>query len=111
MKEITTQELKKIIDAQKTFVLLDCRMKESYAAEHLPGAINLRWKYVPEQAGKLLPDKKTMIVTYCGGITCDASIRCYKNLQDLGYTNLVEYSGGLEEWKANQYETIKGVNQ
>lgn len=108
MNEITTVELKKIIDSKEKFILLDCRAQEYFETEHIPGAINLRWKYVPEEAEKVLLDKNQLIVTYCGGITCDASLKCFQNLQKLGYTNLREYSGGLADWKAKGHQTIKG---
>ena len=107
MQEITTKALKKLIDEKVNFVLLDCRTVENYEQEHLPGALNLHWKYVPEKAHELLFDKNAMIVTYCSGITCDASIKCYKHLHDAGYTNLIEYAGGLEEWKAHGHKTTK----
>lgn len=105
--ELTTEELKKRIDSKETCILLDCRSQEYYDAEHIPGAINLRWKNVPEHAEKLLPDKDILMVTYCGGMTCDASIRCYENLMALGYTNLKEYAGGIADWKAHGYQTMK----
>ena len=109
MQEITTEELKKLIDSKTKFILLDCRAPEYFQVEHIPGALNLRWKNVPEQAAAVLPDKNALIVTYCGGITCDASIKCFQNLKQLGYTNVREYSGGLADWKAGGCETVKGV--
>ena len=109
MQEITTKELKELVHTKAKFILLDCRSFEYYDTEHISGAINLRWKNVPEQAEKLLPDKNVLIVTYCGGITCDASIKCFQNLKQLGYTNLREYSGGLAEWKVSGYSTVKGI--
>ncbi|MBI4009061.1 hypothetical protein HY357_02410 [Candidatus Roizmanbacteria bacterium] len=107
MKEITTQELKKLISGKKKFILLDCRGVDYYLWEHLPGARNIRWKYVQNQASKIIPDKKTLIVTYCDGFTCSASIRCYKNLVKLGYKNILEYSGGIADWKAYGFETVR----
>ena len=50
MKEITTQELFKLTQSTKDFILLDCRGVDYFNWEHLPGALNLRWKYVAEKA-------------------------------------------------------------
>lgn len=105
MKEITTKDLKKLIDANADFVLLDCRSQHYFNWEHIPGAKNLRWKYVDTQAEKLFPDKKTLIITYCDGFTCNASVRCFQNLQKAGYTNLIEYSGGIADWLAHGLPT------
>jgi|SRR3989344_7343064 len=105
MKGITTKELKKLIDSGKDFVLLDCRSCDSYEKEHIKGAICIRWNEVGEKAANVLPNKDTLIVTSCSGVTCDASTKCYANLEKLGYTNVREYAGGLFEWKAHGYKT------
>lgn len=107
MKEITTQGLHKLMKSNKKFTLLDCRGIDYFNWEHLPNAVNLRWKYVAERAPHLLPSKDQFIITSCDGFTCNSSIRCYENLVKLGYTNLVEYSGGVADWKAHGYKTIK----
>lgn len=106
MKEIRTQELYKLMQTSKDFILLDCRGVDYFNWEHLPDAVNLRWKYVDERAPQLLPSKDQLIITSCDGFTCNSSIRCYKSLVKLGYTNLVEYSGGVADWKAHGYKTI-----
>lgn len=110
MKEITTEELKKLIDAKADLVLLDCRSQHYYNWEHIKGAHNLRWKYVEKQAEELYPDKEKLIITYCDGFTCNASIRCFQNLQKAGYSNLVEYSGGMADWKAHGLPTEVNSN-
>lgn len=110
MKEITTDELKKLIDSKADMVILDCRSQHYFNWEHLLGALNLRWKYVESQAKKVLPDKKAPVITYCDGFTCSASIRCFQNLQKAGYTNLIEYSGGLADWKAHGLPTTQNPN-
>lgn len=107
MKEISTIELKQLIDSKEKFSLIDSRGIDYYLWEHLPGAINIRWKNVEKLAEKLISNKKSLVVTYCDGFTCSASIRCFKNLLKLGYKNLVEYSGGMADWVANEYETIR----
>ncbi len=107
MKEITTKELKKMVDEKAPFALLDCRGVDYYHWEHIPNAINLRWKYVEKLANRLFPDKNIPIVTYCDGFLCRASLRCYENLRKLGYANLFEYSGGLADWKAYGFLTIE----
>jgi glyoxylase-like metal-dependent hydrolase (beta-lactamase superfamily II)/rhodanese-related sulfurtransferase len=106
MKEITTQELNKLMKSNKKFTLLDCRGVDYFNWEHLPNAVNLRWKYVKDRASQILPSKDRLIITSCDGFTCNSSIRCYKSLSDLGYTNLIEYSGGVADWKAHGYKTI-----
>ena len=106
MKEITTQELYNLMKSNKAFTLLDCRGVDYFNWEHLPNAVNLRWKYVEDKASKLLPSKDNLIITSCDGFTCNSSIRCYKTLVKMGYANILEYSGGLADWKAHGHKTI-----
>ena len=49
--------------------LVDVLPPESYAAGHLPRAINLPLARVNEDAGRLLPDKGQEIIVYCNGFT------------------------------------------
>ena len=49
--------------------LVDVLSPESFAAMHIPGAINLPVADIPRRAPELLPDRRAAIVTYCGGPT------------------------------------------
>ncbi len=107
MNEITTQELKQLIESKQPYTLLDCRSQDYYNWEQLPHATNLRWKYLKEEAHSVLPDKHALIVLYCDGFTCHVSTRAYQIMSELGYSNLREYSGGVADWKAHNYPTIQ----
>lgn len=96
-----------MIDKGEKFTLLDCRGVDYYNWGHLPGAVNLRWKYVQERAEKMFTDKNATIVTYCDGIMCSVSIRCYNELKKLGYKNLLEYWGGVTDWQAHGNKVIE----
>ena len=60
-----------LIDALRagTITLVDVLSPESFAAMHIPGAINLPVADIPRCAPELLPDRRARIVTYCGGPT------------------------------------------
>ncbi len=50
-------------------VLVDVLTPESFAAMHIPGAINLPVSEITRRAPALLPDRRADIVAYCGGPT------------------------------------------
>jgi rhodanese-related sulfurtransferase len=60
-----------LIDALRSgrVVLVDVLSPESFAARHIPGAINLPVADIRRRAADLLPDKHADIVGYCGGPT------------------------------------------
>jgi rhodanese-related sulfurtransferase len=49
--------------------LVDVLSPESYAANHIDGAINLPVAQIASRAPAVLPDREAAIVVYCGGPT------------------------------------------
>ena len=49
--------------------LVDVLSPESFAARHIPGAVNLPVVDIARRAGDVLPERRARIVTYCGGPT------------------------------------------
>ncbi len=107
MNFITAQELKTLIESAQPYILLDCRGKGSFEAEHIVTAQNIQWSDIASEATKIIPDKNMLVITSCSSMTCDASEKCYAELKSLGYTNLKEYSGGLADWLAHGFGTVK----
>jgi rhodanese-related sulfurtransferase len=60
---ITVAELKSLM-AKKQVVVVDVRDKVSFAAGHIPGALNIVFDDIPNYVEKLAKDKR-VIVTYC----------------------------------------------
>jgi rhodanese-related sulfurtransferase len=50
-------------------VLVDVLSPESFAASHIPGAINLPVADIARRADDVLADRGAAIVVYCGGPT------------------------------------------
>jgi rhodanese-related sulfurtransferase len=65
---ISREELIRAL-ASTRVVLLDVLSPESFAAQHIPGAINLPVADIARQASTVLPDRDAPIVAYCGGPT------------------------------------------
>ena len=62
MKTIDREDLKAWIDDDEDFVLLEVLSEQSYAREHLPGAVRFPGR---SEIPNLLPDKATTVVAYC----------------------------------------------
>jgi len=65
---ITRDELIRAL-RRRRIVLVDVLTPESFAAIHIPGAINLPVADITGLAPDLLPDRGADIVAYCGGPT------------------------------------------
>jgi rhodanese-related sulfurtransferase len=53
-------------------------------------------------APQRLPKDKDIIV-YCASFECHASPTAARKLEQLGYTRVIDYEGGLQDWKEAGY--------
>ena len=99
--DIDTQALKKMLDDELEMVLIDIRTTDEVS--NMGGTIDaIQNSVIPRgwlefRASKVAQNKDTPIVVYCG-----AGIRsplAAKTLQDMGYTNVKNYSTGFLGWR------------
>lgn len=84
---------KKFPRGRETFVLVDNRTPEEYAAGHLPGARNLPYDGIADTIGAAAPRKNTRIKLYCRSGRRSGIAK--ETLEKLGYT-AVENLGGMD---------------
>ena len=90
----------------KALLLVDGRSPAAYAAETLPGAINLPHRGITAESTAQLP-RDVLLVAFCDGIGCNASTKTALKLAELGFT-VRELQGGLDWWKRDGYPTVAG---
>ncbi len=99
-----------IIDKISGIVVIDARTPETYARGHVPGAINMPHRTINSTTtATLLRDK--VLVTYCDGVFCNASIKAAAKLTALGF-KVKEMLDGMEGWRKEGYpieETVMEV--
>jgi rhodanese-related sulfurtransferase len=98
--DIDTHTLRQKIEEGDAFVLVDALSVISYAASHLPGAINIPPERVDNLAPRRIPDLGAEIVVYCSSPTCMSSVEVAERLVELGYTQVRHYAGGKRDWVA-----------
>jgi len=64
IKEVSVQDVKKMLDAKENVIILDVRDKEEYLQEHVPGAINMSRGLLDFHIHELIPDKTAKVVVY-----------------------------------------------
>lgn len=98
-KNITTEELKKKLDAMDKFYLIDVRDNFRYEHNHLPEAIGLEWgPHFAEELPHVLPDKDAEIVIYGSNEACQMATDAFDYLEKAGYVNLYLYRDGFSGW-------------
>jgi len=96
IREICASELRKKIEGEGGFALIDVREANEYAAGHLPGAQHLCKGILERDIESAVPDADTEIVLYCGGGF--RSALAADNLQKMGYARVLSLAGGWREW-------------
>jgi rhodanese-related sulfurtransferase len=103
--EIDSWDLKVTREAGEAITVIDARAKQAFAREHIPGAISLPHREMnAETTGAI--DRKTLVVTYCDGIGCNASTKGALRMTELGFRTR-ELIGGLDWWKRDGHPTEK----
>ena len=108
METITTEELKEKLDDEDDFILVNVLSEEQFRKEHIPNSINIPLGEIGRRRDELDPQKE--IIVYCKNFECDASPIAVKKLEKLGFEKVVDYKGGIEDWKKKGHtiETIMG---
>ena len=90
--DITYEELKTKV--KNGAVVLDVRSIQEYNEGHLREAIHLADYDIPSKHNIVIPNKESEVVVYCqnGGRSKNAC----KNLKKLGYKNVYNLCGGLD---------------
>ena len=97
LAEIGRDELRARMESSD-LVLVDALGPISYAAAHLPGAINITPDRVDAIAARRIPDLGALVVVYCAGEDCESSVDVGRRLVELGYRNVAHYVGGKRDW-------------
>jgi rhodanese-related sulfurtransferase len=100
LARVSREELWRKIQSGERFVLIDALAPMSYAASHLPRAVNVPPEAVDERAGRTIPADDVEVVVYCSSESCDSSVVVARRLVELGYRNVRHYAGGKDDWAA-----------
>jgi len=97
IREVTTPEAKKMIDAGA--LVIDVRDRSVSAAAHLPNALLIPSEVLAARIAKVEADVTRPMVVYCGDgsrLGPDATA----TLNQAGYKNAVNLKGGIEGWRS-----------
>lgn len=105
IREISADDLLAWYCHKVPMTVLDARGKQYLNGVKLPGA---RWpslRVCDDVIFALVPAKDSLVVVYCSNVECPASGWLAERLLELGYTNIYEYSGGIDEWLDRGFPT------
>ncbi len=102
MKTITVNELKHMVDRQDDIELINVLSPDQFQQAHIPDSDNIPVddQNFIEKVDRAAQSRNQKIVVYCANKSCDASEKAAQRLEEAGFTNVYDFEGGLEEWRA-----------
>ena len=97
IREVTVDEARERMTADKRVRLIDVREDNEWEAAHAAGAKHLGKGIIERDIEVQVPDKTTEVILYCGGGF--RSALAADVLQQMGYTNVFSMAGGWKDWK------------
>lgn len=109
MRTTNAHDLKQRLESGGQTAVIDVLPEENYQAGHIPGA-----KSAPLGSDRFLAEVESVtsgkdqpVVVYCANTECDLSPKAAQRLEQAGFTDVADFEGGIEEWKAAGFETSK----
>ena len=99
-KEITAADLRQtLIELPDKIFIIDLMSKEDFAANHVPGAVNIPVEELEDRAAEIPKDKNVVVVCRRGLMKSDVAL---EQLNELGI-NAKKLTGGTTNW----FESLK----
>ncbi|MDD4889346.1 MAG: rhodanese-like domain-containing protein [Phycisphaerae bacterium] len=101
MKTISRDELRLLLKSSEDYLLINVLGFSHFQDKHIPGSVNIPVddaEFVNRVEGKV-GSKARKIVVYCGSSECPASTIAAKKLDEVGFTNVHTYLGGVVDWE------------
>lgn len=107
--EVNVEELTAKIEAGEEFLLIDIRQPNDYYTENIPGSVLIPRGQLEFMIGSddywmeqymYPPEKDSEIIIYCND--GDFGVLAAKSLQQLGYSHVLNLSGGYRAYNPNQ---------
>lgn len=110
---ISTEDIKKKLDAREDMVIIDTMPEDSYHKNHIPGAVGAvlpgKMEEVdPERRRAFVKalgeDKNKPVIIYCGRVSCYRSHVGALIAKEEGFTNVLRHPGGIDAWLEAGYK-------
>lgn len=101
MIPITTEQLQAFKSADANVPIINVLGKKSFQQAHIPGSINIPREsanFVMDVA-KLTESERSPVIVYCASASCDESEKAAKDLENVGFSKVYDFEGGIEAWK------------
>ncbi len=104
---ISPGELEERLQREAGFQFWNVLTDPYFGEELIPGSRHVPLDRIGRETVEANIPKDAEIVVYCTNYECPQSTLAAQKLAALGYTNVVVYKGGIEEWDGTGHELIE----
>lgn len=105
LETIDVKKLNQRLKGTQPPVLINALAKDAFMAKRIPGSINIPTDNA-EWAENVIPHKDAEIVVYCANRECTASLKLAQKLENMGYTNVIDFEEGLAGWRSEGFKLV-----
>lgn len=102
--EITCADLKKRLEKDNHYFLIDVREDSEWQQGHIANAVHVSRGLLEVYIERLVDDPNAEIILYCGG--GGRSALAGSSLKEMGYKNISSLSTGIKGWIEEGYEIV-----
>ena len=106
--EMSAGELSAGMASETPPLILDVRTPREYAAGHLPGAINVPHKALPERLAEIVGFRDRQVVLYCE--RGKRSVMATAVLREAGFSSLWHLQGHMVAWRGQGLPQRQGTD-
>jgi rhodanese-related sulfurtransferase len=106
---ISTEQLDQRLQQGGAFQFWNVLPDTYFRGELIVGSLRVPIETVGREVQRLGLPKGAEIIVYCADLACPLSRKAAEKLQELGYTNVRAYEGGLAEWKESGRPVVRLV--
>ncbi len=100
---ITADQLKNTMDSASNIMVINVLPQKYHDDCHIKGSTNVPLPELVERTNSW--NRAQKIVFYCALESCDAGEKACILLHCMGFTNVIDYKGGIKEWYQLNYPT------
>ena len=103
---IKADDLNQLLQATAKPLLVDVRPPDMFAKSHIDGSVNIPQEELSKRSDELPGERDAAIVMLCGIGKVSKSTVLY--LKSMGYRNVRNMKGGVNEWVRKGHPTSSG---
>jgi len=110
MERITARQLQEMMEREDAPVVINVLSPEDYRERHIPGTENVpvsATDFVDRVRSRVVARDEPVVV-YCASEDCTASEKAGEKLEKAGFTNVIDFSAGVQGWEEAGLEFVRG---